>query len=63
MWILHVKDHWDKFSRLFALTKKKALQVANKTDFLFDCFGPPQILPNDNGTELCAEVVQLLAHR
>lgn len=33
-WALHVKNHWTKFSRLLALTRKEDIQVSNKIIFL-----------------------------
>jgi len=49
--IMHVKDHFTKFSWLYALKSKEAIHVANNLRQLFYTFGPPKILQSDNGKE------------
>jgi len=49
--IMHVKDHFTKFSWLFALSSKEAKFVANNLKGIFCTFGPPTILQSDNGKE------------
>lgn len=49
--IMHVKDHFTKFSWLFALPSKEANQVATNLRNIFYTFGPPKILQSDNGKE------------
>jgi hypothetical protein len=49
--IMHVKDHFTKFSWLFALPSKEAINVANNLRNIFYTFGPPKILQSDNGKE------------
>ena len=43
-WILHVRDHFTKYSWTFPLTSKRAVEVAEKLTTLFCMFGPPHIL-------------------
>lgn len=50
--IMHLKDHFTKFSWLFALTSKEAKHVAYNLRNVFYTFGPPKILQSDNGKEL-----------
>ena len=50
-WILHIKDHWSKYSVLFALKNKKAESVAKKLEYFIRMFGAPEILQADNGKE------------
>jgi hypothetical protein len=49
--ILHVKDHFTKFSWLFALPTKEAKHVATNLRNIFYTSGPPKILQSDNGKE------------
>lgn len=49
--IMHVKDHFTKFSWLFALPSKEANNVATHLRNIFYTFGPPKILQSDNGKE------------
>jgi hypothetical protein len=49
--IMHVKDHFTKFSWLFPLPSKEAYHVANHLRNIFYTFGPPKILQSDNGKE------------
>lgn len=60
---LHVKDYWDDYSWLFALTQKEARQVANKISFLFIAFGPPKILQSNKNSKFCGKVVELLTQK
>lgn len=50
-WILHIRDHYSKFSCLFALKRKTAEQVAKKMDLFFRIMGVPILLHSDNGSE------------
>ena len=47
-WILHIVDHFSKFSSSFALRSKHAVEVAEK---LVLWIGPQHILQCDDGTE------------
>jgi len=49
--IMHVKDHFTKFSWLSALPSKEAVNVAANLRQIFYTFGPPKILQSDNGKE------------
>jgi hypothetical protein len=49
--IMHCKDHFTKFSWLYALPSKEASGVAINLRNLFYTFGPPKILQSDNGKE------------
>jgi hypothetical protein len=49
--IMHVKDHFTKFSWLFPLASKEAVHVAKNLKSIFCTFGPPTILQSDNGKE------------
>ncbi|CAF2076371.1 unnamed protein product [Rotaria magnacalcarata] len=49
--IMHVKDHFKKFSWLFSLPTKEARHVALNLKNIFYTFGSPKILQSDNGKE------------
>ena len=51
LWVLHVVDHYTKFSWLFALKRKQTEEVAGALNNLFWMFGFPSILHSDNGKE------------
>ena len=59
-WILHIVDHFSKFSSSFALKSKHAVEVAEKLALWIGLFGPPHILQCDNGTEFKDAVLLLL---
>ncbi len=61
MWILHAKDHFSKFSALWALERKQACIIARKLRKFFLQFSPPEILQCDNGREFKGVVVSLMA--
>ena len=50
-WILHIVDHFSKFSSSFALRSKHAVEVSEKLALWIGLFGPPHILQCDNGKE------------
>ena len=62
-WVLHVIDHFSKYSWLFPLKSKETNEVATTLENLFWVFGFPSKLHSDNGrefksktmTELCEE--------
>ena len=59
-WILHIKDHFSKYTALFALRSKEASAVADKlADFLMFA-GPPEIVQMDNGKEFKGVCLLLL---
>ena len=43
-WILHIVDHFSKFSSSFALRSKHAMEVSEKLALWIGLFGPPHIL-------------------
>ncbi|CAF1268580.1 unnamed protein product [Rotaria magnacalcarata] len=58
-WILHVKDHFTKFSWVYPLESKEAEPVAEKLLNQFYSFGPPRILQSDNGKEFVARIIKV----
>jgi transposase InsO family protein len=59
-WILHIKDHFSKFSWAYPLCSKEAQSVAEKLLQQFYLFGVPKILQSDNGKEFVAKVIKVL---
>ncbi|CAF4364535.1 unnamed protein product [Rotaria socialis] len=55
--IMHVKDHFTKFSWLFSLPTKEARHVALNLKYIFYTFGPPKILQSDNGKEFVTNII------
>ena len=60
-WILHVKDHFSKFSWAYPLESKEPESVAEKLLNQFYTFGPPCILQSggDNGKEFVAQIIKV----
>lgn len=50
-WILHVEDHFSKYSWLIPLKSKETSEVAQNLEPLFWMFGFPETLHSDNGKE------------
>ena len=50
-WILHIKDHFSKYSQLYALKSKHALGIAECLALWIMAFYPMKILQCDNGKE------------
>lgn len=50
-WLLHVRDHFSKYTSLFALKSKQCAEVATNVAHWIGCFGVPKILQCDNGKE------------
>ena len=50
-WILHIKDHFSKFSMLYALHSKRAIEIADAFSLFVRHFDIPDILQTDNGRE------------
>lgn len=51
-WILHIRDHYSKYSWLYALKSKEASEVADRIiEWIAGCGEPPHILQCDNGKE------------
>ena len=58
-WILHVADHWSKFTLAFPLPFKSAKDVANALQkHVFPVFGLPSILQSDNGREFINKLIK-----
>ena len=51
VWILHLKDHFSKFSIFYALKSKKTLEIAYYIRLFVRHLGMPEILQCDNGQE------------
>ena len=58
-WILHIVDHFSKFSALYALKSKRALEVAQALSHWIGLFEPPNTLQCDNGQEFKGVVLAL----
>ncbi|XP_046581445.1 KRAB-A domain-containing protein 2-like [Haliotis rubra] len=56
-WILHMRDHFSKFSWTHPLTSKRSGEVAEKLVQTFCLFGCPQIMQSDNGREFVSAVI------
>jgi len=50
-WILHIKDHWSKYSQLYPLQGKEATPIADYIALWIMAFFPMKILQCDNGKE------------
>lgn len=59
-WILHVKDHFSKYSTLYPLVSKRAAGVAAVLSQWIMCFGIPKIIQCDNGSEFKGALLILL---
>jgi hypothetical protein len=59
-WILHVKDHFSKYSFLFPLQSKQAEEVTVHISSWIGCVSVPRILQCDNGKEFKGVLLALL---
>src|SRR5438105_3055680 len=59
-YILHIKDHFSKFSWGYSLKSKSAEEIAFNLFEQFMIFGIPKILQTDNGTEFTSSVIKQL---
>jgi len=59
-WILHIIDHFSKFSSVVALKSKQAVEVADAIAEWIGHFEPPEILQCDNGREFKGVLLILL---
>ena len=58
-WILHVVDHWSKFTFAFPILNKTAKCVAQALQTnVFPVIGLPSILHSDNGREFVNKLIQ-----
>jgi hypothetical protein len=51
-WILHIKDHFSKYTQLYPLKSKHAEPIAEAFAIFIVAFLPPKIMQADNGKEL-----------
>jgi len=59
-WILHIRDHFSKFSCAYPLKSKESMEVAIALMVWIGQFGPPKILQCDNGNEFKGEVLRIV---
>ena len=62
-WVLHVVDHFSKYSWMFALKNKQTEEVAVRLTNFFWLFGFPSILHSDNGKEFKSKTVSELCRK
>lgn len=60
LWVVHVVDHYTKFSWLFALQRKQTEEVAGALTNLFWMFGFPSVPHSDNGKEFKSKTMSEL---
>ena len=58
-WILHIKDHFSKYSMLYPLTTKESAKIADCLQEFIRYYGVPEIIQSDNGREFKGAVVML----
>ena len=61
-WILHSEDHFSKFHMLYAMIDKEAITIARNIHHWITCFGIPEVIQSDNGTEFqgaCTDLLQI----
>ena len=59
-WILHIKDHFSKYSQLYPLKSKHAEPIAQAFTGFIAAFLPPKIVQTDNGKEFKGALLILL---
>lgn len=59
-WILHIKDHFTKYTQLYALQSKEAEPIAKAFLQFIGAFLPPKIVQTDNGREFKGALLILL---
>ena len=59
-YILHLKDHYSRYSWARGITSKKAVEVAVCIFDIFTEVGPPTILQSDNGAQFTAGIIKEL---
>jgi transposase InsO family protein len=59
-YILHVRDHFSRYSWAKPLTSKESIVIAGVLHEIFCQFGPPIILQSDNGKEFTANIIRNL---
>ena len=59
-WILHIKDHFSKYTQLYPLKSKHAEPIADCFALFITAFLPPKIMQADNGKEFKGALLLLL---
>lgn len=59
-WILHLKDHYSKFSQLYYLEIKEAGPIADCLLEFIKYYGQSETLQSDNGKEFLGAVLHYL---
>ncbi|KFZ23265.1 hypothetical protein V502_02250 [Pseudogymnoascus sp. VKM F-4520 (FW-2644)] len=59
-WILHIKDHFSKYTQLYPLKSKHAELIAEAFALFIAAFLPPNIVQADNGKEFKGALLILL---
>ena len=59
-WILHIKDHFSKYTQLYPLKSKHAEPIAEAFALFIAAFLPPKIVQADNGKEFKGALLILL---
>jgi hypothetical protein len=59
-WILHIKDHFSKYTQLYPLKSKHAEPIAECFALFIAAFLPPKIMQADNGKEFKGALLILL---
>ena len=63
-WVMHLKDHFSKFTQLYPLQVKSSAEVAMRMSEWIGAFGLPTIVQADNGKEFKGILkLLLLSHR
>ena len=58
-WILHIVDHWSKFTLAFSIPSRSTRDVTNALQrHVFPVFGLPNILQSDNGHEFVNKLIK-----
>ena len=58
-WILHIVDHWSKFTFAFPLAQKSAKEVTSALEkWVFPFIGLPSIVQSDNGREFVNKLIE-----
>ena len=60
VWILHLKNHFSKFSMLYALTSKRASEITYYISLFVRHLGIPGVSQYDNGREFKGALLLLL---
>ena len=59
-WILHIRDHFSKYSCAYPLKAKESMEVAIALIVWIGQLGPPKILQCDNGNKFKGEVIRIV---